>query len=236
MIKIFSYILTFSISYSLLLQLIFMENFLTMSLFIYNILLLLPLLSITFYYLFIYNIQSLSLASHITLGRLVITSLLLSTTILSYIYETIFIENNSIIILSLICLILDGFDGYFARLLRSSSSFGELFDQEVDNFMMLTLATSLYLNINISPIIFLIPFCRYVFIFSSYFIKWLNRDLPFSWRRKYICGGVIFVMILSHLNFLSFFFVSIMSIISILIIIISFVYDVILLYGRKDYA
>ena len=73
----------------------------------------------------------------------------ISTTILSYTYETAFIENNSIIILSLICLILDGFDGYFARLLRSSSSFGELFDQEVDNFMMLTLATSLYLNINI---------------------------------------------------------------------------------------
>ena len=48
--------------------------------------------------------------------------------------------------------ILDGFDGYFARLLRSSSSFGELFDQEVDNFMMLTLATSLYLNINIPNI------------------------------------------------------------------------------------
>ena len=73
-------------------------------------------------------------------------------------------------------------------------------------------------------------------IFSSYFIEWLNRDLPFSWRRKYICGGVIFVMILSHLNFLSFFFVSIMSIISVLIIITSFIYDVILLYGRKDYA
>jgi len=202
MIKIFSYILAFSISYSLLLQLIFMGNFLTMFLFIHNILLLLPLLSITFYYLFIYNIQSLSLASHLTLGRLVITSLLLSTTILSYIHETTFIGNNSIIILSLICLVLDGFDGYFARLLNNSSSFGELFDQEVDNFMMLALATSLYLNINISPIIFMIPFCRYVFIFSSYFIEWLNRDLPFSWRRKYICGGVIFVMILCHLNFL----------------------------------
>ena len=135
MIKIFSYILTFSISYSLLLQLIFMENFLTMSLFICNILLLLPLLSITFYYLFIYNIQSLSLASHLTLGRLVITSLLLSTTILSYIHETTFIGNNSIIILSLICLALDGFDGYFARLLNNSSSFGELFDHIHDTVL-----------------------------------------------------------------------------------------------------
>ena len=116
-------------------------------------------------------------------------------------------EYTDILIFSLIIisLALDGVDGYLSRYLKQMTSFGELFDQEVDNFMMLTLATSLYLNINISPIIFLIPFCRYVFIFSSYFIEWLNRDLPFSWRRKYICGGGIFVMILSHLNFLSFF-------------------------------
>ena len=236
MVKFFSYILTFSLGYSLLLQLIFIQNTLTISLVLHNTLFLFLPLLITCYYLSKYGIKNLSLASHITLCRLIIVSIVFSSIIFSYFNENYYYSNSNIILLSFIALILDWMDGYFARLLKEQSSFGELFDQEVDNFLMLTLAVSLHLNLNISPIIFLIPLSRYIFVFCGLFIKWLNGKLPFSWRRKYICGGVIVIMIFSHLDFLSFFFINVMSIISVMILIMSFVYDVILLYRRRNYA
>ena len=45
--------------------------------------------------------------------------------------------------LILISLALDGIDGYLSRYLKQMTSFGELFDQEVDNFLILILIFSL---------------------------------------------------------------------------------------------
>ena len=234
--KLLVYILTLSFSYSILLQLVIFEKMVTIMIITYNLIFLLIPLLIIFFYIHTKDIKILHLASYITLIRLIITSTVFSSILLTYINDSIHIDNKIIIFMFFISLILDGIDGYFARKLKQETSYGEILDQETDNFLMLALAGSLYLNVGVSIIIFIIPLCRYIFLIFGLFFNWLQKDLPKSFRRKFVCTGVIVIMILSHFEFLSFYLVSLMSIISILILVMSFAYDIFVLYKRRNYA
>ena len=59
--------------------------------------------------------------------------------------------------LILISLLLDGADGFLSRYLMQDTTFGSLFDQEVDNFLILILTISLVYNYDFIFLILIIP-------------------------------------------------------------------------------
>ena len=122
-----------------------------------------------------YYICDLTLASVITCIRIIISIIILSGIINShnpYIYN-IFYTDGAIIYLGFLALILDGADGYIARKYNQETYIGELFDQEADNFLILIMVISLYMNKNINIFAIMIPLYRYIFLASMYKFTWL---------------------------------------------------------------
>ena len=182
------------------------------------------------------NAKEFNLASKVTYIRLSISIILLTAAINSNIYSNIFnifyIE-RILILLALISLLLDGLDGFIARKYTQVTKFGELIDQEADNFLILIMSISLYLNKDVGFYIFLIPTYRYIFIFLMAKYDWLKRTLPESHVRKLACVlATIFLIIAqeSHLTINSTFLVNL----ALFIITFSFSRDIIWLY-RKNY-
>ena len=192
------------------------------------------------YLLFKYFIRSdskeFNLASKVTYIRISISVVLFTAAINSNIYSNIFnifyIE-RIFILLALISLLLDGLDGFIARKYNQVTEFGELIDQEADNFLILIMTISLYLNRDVDFYIFLIPAYRYIFIFLMAKYAWLKRRLPESHIRKLACVLTIIFLIIaqeSHLTINSTFLVNL----ALFIITFSFSRDIIWLY-RKNY-
>ena len=114
-------------------------------------------LSIFYFFLRRYNF-CLNIPNQITLSRLVINIFIFVMILNIEIYNY-----TMLFILSFISIFLDGVDGYLSRYLNQTSKFGEIFDQEVDNFLILTLSISLIMNHNYFFYIIIIPFYRYIF-------------------------------------------------------------------------
>ena len=192
------------------------------------------------YLIFRYFIESsikiFSLASKITYIRLSISILLLTVSINSNISSSIFdifYTERVFILLAIIALLLDGLDGFIARKYDQVSKFGELIDQEADNFLMFVMSISLYLNREIGLYVFLIPAYRYIFIISMAKYPWLKYTLPNSRLRKVGCVGTILIMIISQDPYITNDVTVFLVILSLIIITFSFSRDIIWLYRNK---
>ena len=140
---------------------------------------------------------------------------------------------ETILLLVIISLILDGADGYLSRHLNQMTLFGKTFDQEVDNFLIFILSFSLIYNYDFNIALVCIPLYRYIFLIliNQGFIS--NHELPESLSRKTVC--VITILSLAACNYYNM-VESMRSLIYIIIILVSysFLKDTIYLYRRKN--
>ncbi len=185
--------------------------------------------SFSLFYIFLRKYDlTVNLPNQITSSRLVINIF-----ILVMIFNIEMYDFTSIFILSLISIFLDGIDGFVSRYLNQSTKFGEIFDQEVDNFLILVLTFSLILNFDYSFYIIAIPFYRYIFQILIKFGIISNDDLPISYLRKLTCVLMTVSLILCNCfnaveSFNSLFYVII------LLLTYSFMKDTVWLYRRKN--
>ena len=159
--------------------------------------------------------------------------LVLNIFIFVCIYNTESYNIETILLLVIISLILDGADGYLSRYLNQMTLFGKTFDQEVDNFLIFTLSFSLIYNYDFSISLVCIPLYRYIFLIliKQGFIS--DHELPESLFRKTVC--VITILSLAACNYYNM-VESMRSLIYIIIILVSysFLKDTIYLYRRKN--
>ena len=159
--------------------------------------------------------------------------LVLNIFIFVCIYNTESYNIETILLLVIISLILDGADGYLSRHLNQMTLFGKTFDQEVDNFLIFILSFSLIYNYDFNIALACIPLYRYIFLIliNQGFIS--NHELPESLFRKTVC--VITILSLAACNYYNM-VESMRSLIYIIIILVSysFLKDTIYLYRRKN--
>ena len=159
--------------------------------------------------------------------------LVLNIFIFVCIYNTESYNIETILLLVIISLILDGADGYLSRHLNQMTLFGKTFDQEVDNFLIFILSFSLIYNYDFNIVLVCIPLYRYIFLIliNQGFIS--NHELPESLFRKTVC--VITILSLAACNYYNM-VESMRSLIYIIIILVSysFLKDTIYLYRRKN--
>ena len=159
--------------------------------------------------------------------------LVLNIFIFVCIYNTESYNIETILLLVIISLILDGADGYLSRYLNQMTLFGKTFDQEVDNFLIFILSFSLIYNYDFNIALVCIPLYRYIFLIliNQGFI--CNYELPESLFIKTVC--VITILSLAACNYYNM-VESMRSLIYIIIILVSysFLKDTIYLYRRKN--
>lgn len=159
--------------------------------------------------------------------------LVLNIFIFVCIYNTESYDIETILLLVIISLILDGADGYLSRHLNQMTLFGKTFDQEVDNFLIFILSFSLIYNYDFNIALVCIPLYRYIFLIliNQGFIS--NHELPESLFRKTVC--VITILSLAACNYYNM-VESMRSLIYIIILLVSysFLKDTIYLYRRKN--
>ena len=159
--------------------------------------------------------------------------LVLNIFIFVCIYNTESYNIETILLLVIISLILDGADGYLSRHLNQMTLFGKTFDQEVDNFLIFILSFSLIYNYDFNIALVCIPLYRYIFLIliNQGFIS--NHELPESLFRKTVC--VITILSLAACNYYNM-VESMRSLIYIIIVLVSysFLKDTIYLYRRKN--
>jgi phosphatidylglycerophosphate synthase len=88
---------------------------------------------------------------------------------------------------ALICLVLDGADGWLARREGLSSSFGARFDVEVDAALALTLALLAWRTGAAGPWVLALGLPRYAFVLAQIPAPWLRAPLPERRARKTVC-------------------------------------------------
>lgn len=91
------------------------------------------------------------------------------------------------VLLGLLCIALDGVDGWLARRFATVSPFGARFDMEVDAFLMLVLALLLVASGTVGAWVLLIGAARYLFVAASWLVPALGAPLPYSERRRAVC-------------------------------------------------
>ena len=228
--------ISFTYLFSVLLLLLTFKEELTVFILLQNSISFLFISYLIFKYFSISEVLNFSLASKITYMRLTISLLLLIASVNSGIDKAIFeifYNENIFIILALVSLILDGLDGSIARKYGNSSKFGELFDQESDNFLMFVLSISLYINKDIGIYVFLIPAYRYIFNVLMIKYTWLKNTLPDSLFRKSACVLTTLLMIISHDTYFNVYISNFIIVFALFIITFSFSKDIIWLYGNK---
>ncbi len=170
----------------------------------------------------------LNLPNQITLSRFVINIFIFVMILHIDIYSF-----GLLLILSIISLILDGLDGYSSRYLNQTSKFGEIFDQEVDNFLIFILCISLIINHNYNYYIIIIPLYRYMFQVLINIGILSDNSLPYSFLRKFICVIMSIILILCNCFSTVDSFNTLLYVI-ILLLTYSFFKDTVWLYRRKN--
>ena len=229
-------IISYTYVFSVFLLLFTFKNELTLFILLQNSLLFLYISYLIFRCYINSDSELFSLASKITFLRLNISIVILTAAINSSINATIFeifYPERMIVILAVISFILDGVDGFIARKYNHVTKFGEIIDQESDNFLMLVLAISLYLNREVGIYIFLIPLYRYIFILYMSRYSWLKTELPLSQFRKFACASTILLMIIAQDSYLGPENTIFLVFLSLFIITFSFAKDIIWLYRNK---
>lgn len=91
------------------------------------------------------------------------------------------------LVLAVIALALDGFDGWLARRRGEASEFGARFDMEVDAALILVLACLAWLSGKAGVWVLALGLMRYGFVLAGRHAAWLRAPLPPSLRRKAVC-------------------------------------------------
>lgn len=127
-----------------------------------------------------YPYADLGLANLVTLGRLLLTCVLLAPLAATA-------PAGGILAVAIVVLALDGIDGWLARRQDRESAFGARFDMEVDAFLGLVLALNAWASGVIGPVVLLVALPRYVFVAAGYLQRWMARALPERFGRKVVC-------------------------------------------------
>lgn len=101
-------------------------------------------------------------------------------------------------VVATLALVLDGFDGFYARREGRVAAFGARLDREVDSALGLILALNVWVAGVFGPVILLLGLPSYAFMVAGCFLPWLKRPLPESFARKLVC--VVQVAALIALN------------------------------------
>ena len=168
----------------------------------------------------------LGLGNFITLGRFVLVSAL---------FSVVFGLANPwlIIFISVFALVLDGFDGFFARRAGKVSEFGARLDMEVDSALAAVLALSLWSSGLVGIEILLLAIPRYVFAFAANIFPWMTSPLPYSLARRVISVIQIASLIGLHAPFLPEALIAPVALIVIGLLIWSFGRDMIWLWRNR---
>ena len=102
----------------------------------------------------------------------------------------------SLITASIIVLLLDGLDGWLARMTSQTSAFGAKFDMEVDSLFAIVLALLAWQSDKVGWWVLFLGLPRPLFIVAAWFEPRLKVPLPDSVLRKTICVVQIAVLIL----------------------------------------
>ena len=89
--------------------------------------------------------------------------------------------------LAALALVLDGLDGWLARVTGRVSAFGARFDMEIDALLILVLSLALALTGKVGPWVLAIGLMRYVFVGAGRAWPELTADLRPSAPRKIVC-------------------------------------------------
>lgn len=123
-------------------------------------------------------------ANRITLARAVLVAALGGVLVAPEI-----IQRHGVVLaaLALLVIVLDGLDGWVARTVDSESRFGARFDMEVDALLIMFLCIAVVLAERAGAWVLAIGGIRYAFMAAGWLWPWLQRKLPPSRWRKYIC-------------------------------------------------
>jgi phosphatidylglycerophosphate synthase len=211
---------------------------LTVLIVLQNTILFLIISALIFYLFNYFKEKKFTYASNVTYLRVIISIILLSISINALSDQDIFknfYHGGYFALIAFLALCLDGVDGYIARRFNEQNSFGEMFDQDADTLLMLTLSISLYLNKDVPMIVLLIPTYRYLFLISMTKYKWMKCDLPESYYRKISCTLSTFLLIICHSQYIKDISLSYLVLISLFVITFSFAKDILWLYKRERY-
>ncbi len=170
--------------------------------------------------------RQLGLGNLITIGRFVLVSAL---------FSVVFGLANPwlVILISVFALVLDGFDGFFARRAKKVSEFGARLDMEVDSALAAVLALSLWSSGLIGVEILLLALPRYLFAFATKISPWMTSPLPYSLARRVISVIQIASLIGLHAPFLPQVLITPVALIVIGLLIWSFGRDIIWLWRNR---
>lgn len=95
---------------------------------------------------------------------------------------------------AIILLVLDGIDGWSARMQGLVSDFGARFDMEVDAAFILVLSVIVLVLEKAGPWVLGLGLLRYAFVLAGGIAPALKAPLPLSFRRKAVCVGQILAL------------------------------------------
>jgi phosphatidylglycerophosphate synthase len=127
---------------------------------------------------------ALGAANLVTLGRLVLVSVLLSGMLSALAGAPV--ASPPLIAMAVIALVFDGVDGRLARRQQLESPFGARFDMEVDSAFALVLAVLAALG-PAGPLALLLGMPRYLFWAAGAALPWLDGELEPRYSRKVVC-------------------------------------------------
>lgn len=123
-------------------------------------------------------------ANRITLARAVLVAALGGVLVAPEI-----VQRHGLVLaaLALVVIVFDGLDGWVARTVDGESRFGARFDMEVDALLIMFLCIAVVLAERAGAWVLAIGAIRYVFMAAGWMWPWLQRELPPSRWRKYVC-------------------------------------------------
>ncbi len=126
-------------------------------------------------------------ANTVTAVRTAIVSLVAATVFFAADLSAVSTTTWTLVGLVLIALILDGVDGYLARLYAQTSALGARFDMEIDALLILVLSAAALILDKAGWWVLGIGLMRYGFVLAQLRLPELGGQLPPSFRRKLIC-------------------------------------------------
>jgi phosphatidylglycerophosphate synthase len=122
--------------------------------------------------------------NRITLARAALVTVLVGALALPDIVAR---HGEIIAALAVLAIILDGLDGWLARLVDGVTAFGARFDMEVDALLILVLSASVLVSGQAGAWVLAIGLMRYAFVAAGLVRPWWRRELPENAWRKAVC-------------------------------------------------
>lgn len=139
------------------------------------------------------------------------------------------------LVIATVALMLDGVDGWIARLTKSYSAFGARFDMELDALLILLLCIGLIQLESLGLWVLLIGLMRYFFVAASWHFTWLCAPLFASFRRKLVCVWQVSALLLALTPLTHPFLASVLAFSALVSLIYSFGIDIRWLYKQSRY-